>query len=151
MIQRIQTLYLFAAAILSALAAFVLPMYALEGATFAATANASTFWRLRRIDGIVFWVHSFVQQSQPTITHRTLGNVGQSRSPRRTDLDHSKRRCCSLMGCCSAVCQYCIGIFGLQRHTERRGKGSFARSTALGVVRQLLELSVVFTVPIEML
>lgn len=43
MIQRIQTLYLFAAAILSALAAFVLPMYALEGATFAATANASTF------------------------------------------------------------------------------------------------------------
>ena len=43
MIQRIQTLYLFAAAILSALAAFVLPMYVLEEASFAATANASTF------------------------------------------------------------------------------------------------------------
>jgi hypothetical protein len=43
MIQRIQTLYLFAAAILSALAAFVLPMYVLDGASFAATANASTF------------------------------------------------------------------------------------------------------------
>lgn len=43
MIQRIQTLYLFAAAILSALAAFVLPMYVLDGASYASTANASTF------------------------------------------------------------------------------------------------------------
>ncbi|HCP41774.1 MAG TPA: hypothetical protein DIT65_08255 [Cryomorphaceae bacterium] len=43
MIQRIQTLYLFASAILSALAVFVLPMYDLDGVTFAATANASTF------------------------------------------------------------------------------------------------------------
>lgn len=43
MIQRIQTLYLFAAAIFSALAAFLLPMYVLDGNSFAATANASTF------------------------------------------------------------------------------------------------------------
>ena len=43
MIQRIQTLYLFVAAILSALSAFILPMYSLDGESFAATANASTF------------------------------------------------------------------------------------------------------------
>ena len=43
MIQRIQTLYLFVAAILSALSAFVLPMYSLDGDSFAATANAATF------------------------------------------------------------------------------------------------------------
>ena len=42
MIQRIQTLYLFAAAIFS-VAAFLLPMYVLDGISFAATANASTF------------------------------------------------------------------------------------------------------------
>jgi len=43
MIQRIQTLYLFAAAILSSLAVFVLPMYSVEETTFAATAHAMTF------------------------------------------------------------------------------------------------------------
>ena len=43
MIQRIQTLYLFAAAIFSAFAAFLLPMYVLDGISSAATANASTF------------------------------------------------------------------------------------------------------------
>jgi|TARA_B100000497_G_C7667981_1_gene402875 hypothetical protein len=43
MIQRIQTLYLFVAAILSALSAFVLPMYSLDEITLEATANAATF------------------------------------------------------------------------------------------------------------
>ena len=60
MIQRIQTLYLFAAAILSALAAFVLPMYALDGASFAATANASTFGGFGGSMAHVLRFHPFV-------------------------------------------------------------------------------------------
>lgn len=43
MIQRIQTLYLFLAAILSTLGAYFLPMYGTETETFAATASMYTF------------------------------------------------------------------------------------------------------------
>lgn len=43
MIQRIQTLYLFGAAVLSALGAFFLPMYAIEELTHYSTANPGTF------------------------------------------------------------------------------------------------------------
>ena len=43
MIQRIQTLYLFAAAILSALSAFFLPLYSLDEVSYAATAHAESF------------------------------------------------------------------------------------------------------------
>ena len=43
MIQRIQTLYLFGAAIISTLGAFVLPLYATESVVFRATAGMYTF------------------------------------------------------------------------------------------------------------
>ena len=43
MIQRIQTLYLFAAAILSSLAAFILPMYVVEELVFRATSSMVVF------------------------------------------------------------------------------------------------------------
>ncbi|CAI8378791.1 MAG: DUF4293 family protein [Schleiferiaceae bacterium] len=43
MIQRIQTLYLFAAAIISAVSAFFLPLYQLDGTFFAATAHPGSF------------------------------------------------------------------------------------------------------------
>lgn len=43
MIQRIQTLYLFLAALLSALSAFVLPMYLVGETSFAATAHPGSF------------------------------------------------------------------------------------------------------------
>lgn len=43
MIQRIQTLYLFGAAVLSALGAFFLPMYSLEGVVQNSTAHPGTF------------------------------------------------------------------------------------------------------------
>ena len=43
MIQRIQTVYLFAAAIISAVSAFFLPMYQMDGVSYAATAHAGTF------------------------------------------------------------------------------------------------------------
>jgi hypothetical protein len=43
MIQRIQTLYLFCAAIISTLGAFILPLYATESEVFRATAGMYTF------------------------------------------------------------------------------------------------------------
>jgi peptidoglycan/LPS O-acetylase OafA/YrhL len=43
MIQRIQTLYLFGAAIISAVSAFFLPLYQIEGEFFSATAHAGSF------------------------------------------------------------------------------------------------------------
>ncbi|MDC3399710.1 DUF4293 domain-containing protein [Schleiferiaceae bacterium] len=43
MIQRIQTLYLFGAAIISTLGAFILPLYATESEVFRATAGMYTF------------------------------------------------------------------------------------------------------------
>lgn len=43
MIQRIQTLYLFGAAIVSTLGAFILPLYATEAEVFKATAGMYTF------------------------------------------------------------------------------------------------------------
>jgi len=43
MIQRIQTLYLFVAAIISAVSTFFLPIYELKGEAMASTAHAGTF------------------------------------------------------------------------------------------------------------
>ncbi len=44
MIQRVQTLYMFAAGVLSSLAAFFLPMYSLDGVVYQATASMWLFF-----------------------------------------------------------------------------------------------------------
>lgn len=44
MIQRVQTLYMFAAGVLSSLAAFFLPMYTFDGVVFNATASMWLFF-----------------------------------------------------------------------------------------------------------
>jgi len=57
MIQRIQTLYLFAAAILSSLAAFIFPMYAVEDTVFRSTASMWLFfvfgWSMATFSGSI--------------------------------------------------------------------------------------------------
>ena len=57
MIQRIQTLYLFAAAILSSLAAFIFPMYVVEESVFRATASMWLFfmfgWSMATFSGSI--------------------------------------------------------------------------------------------------
>ena len=57
MIQRIQTLYLFAAAILSSLAAFILPMYVVEELVFRATSSMWLFfmfgWSMATFSGSI--------------------------------------------------------------------------------------------------
>ena len=57
MIQRIQTLYLFAAAILSSLAAFILPMYVVDDAVYRATASMWLFfmfgWSMATFSGSI--------------------------------------------------------------------------------------------------
>ena len=119
MIQRIQTLYLFGAAIVSTLGAFILPLYATEAEVFKATAGMYTF--LTFGTGMSLFSGAVLLYKNRKLQLAVV-RLGMPQCTCYVGLRYSSHSCyggrSSQLGCRSTFRLYCIRLLSFKRHTK---------------------------------